>query len=128
MATIAELEKKKQAIESEIAVKKLALNKVKKEDKELVHTELDATNAQLRDAVLRLDSSITDVINQMRANIERAEREGMTDAPPLDRNNPENKGRTQYDIDKAILAEYQAKKGSLASEHPEVFRVEVTEL
>jgi len=128
MPTVGELEKEKQEIENEVKVKKSALNKAKKEDKELIQSELDAANAQLKDAVLKLDASITDVINQMRANIERAEREGATDAPALDQRSPENAGKTQYEIDKVILAEYQAKKDSLASEHPEAFKVEVTEI
>ena len=127
MATVEKLEKEKQAIESSVTAKKTELGKAKKADKELVQSELDAISAQLRDTILRLDASIADVINHMQANIDRMEREGTTSAPPLDRMSPDNAGKTQYEIDKAILAEYQAKRDSLASQYPEVFRTEVIE-
>lgn len=52
-------------------------------------------------------------MRQLQDNLNRMEREGTQLSPPLDSVSPENAGKTQYGIEKAILIEYTIKRDKL---------------
>jgi len=74
--------------------------------------------------VLTEDALYTDIIGQMRGNIERMEREGTTNAPPLDASSRDNAGKTQYQIDNEILISYSNLKAKSRKQNQECFEIE----
>jgi len=61
-------------------------------------------------------------IAQHRANLERMEREGTTASPAFDANSVDNQGRTQYNIDALILADYIEQRNALLIANPDLFK------
>ncbi len=70
---------------------------------------------------------LTDTTGQMQSNIARMEREGTTNAPALDQKSPANAGKTQYEIDQAILAQKAGERDALVAANSKFFTVEESE-
>ena len=89
----------------------------------LTQQEIEALAAkeELKRQMIVKHALDTDVIGQMTANVERMEREGATDNPPLDSKSPDNAGKTQYQIDSDIKISYEGQRENLIIQNPEFF-------
>jgi len=86
-------------------------------DSKTVDTEEAIDEQEIR----RRFAMYEDIVRQTQANMDRMEREGTTDAPPLDTLSRDNIGKTQYEIDWEIRDRYIAIRDSLVTEYPEIF-------
>lgn len=76
----------------------------------------------LRQRVLPEDALYSNIIGQMKGNLERMERENTANMPPLDSKSPANAGKTQCLITREIKELYEGKRKELRSQYPEAFK------
>ncbi len=87
-----------------------------------------AQNELVRKQVVKDHWTASEVIRNMQANIQRRLTEGKTEEPSLYPDHPDNKGKTQYQIERETLATYITTITIIEVGNPEVFRATLTDV